>query len=169
MRLIRFPAQQSVPVRGWGFTLIELLIALAILAVLATMVLPVAQLAIQRQKETELRQALREIRSAIDGYKRAFDQGRIQRGINDTGYPPALKTLVEGVEDLKDPRRNKIYFLRRVPRDPFSDSTSPDAGDTWNKRAYASEATEPKEGGDIYDVASRSPRIGLNGQAYNQW
>jgi general secretion pathway protein G len=169
MRLTRSPAQRPASARGRGFTLIELLIALAILAVLATMVLPVAQLAIQRQRETELRQALREIRSAIDGYKRAFDQGRIQRSVNDTGYPPALKTLVDGVEDLKDPRRNKIYFLRRVPRDPFSDSTSPDAADTWNKRAYASEPAEPKEGDDIYDVASRSPRVGLNGQAYSQW
>jgi len=155
--------------RSRGFTLIELLIALAILAVLATSVLPVAELTIQRHKEQELRASLREIRSAIDAYKRPFDEGRMLRTVNVTGYPASLQVLVDGVEDVKDPKRSKIYFLRRIPRDPMADDSITSPQDTWAKRAYASEAAEPKEGDDVYDVMSRSTKTGLNGQAYAQW
>lgn len=155
--------------RARGFTLIELLVTLAILAVLATSVLPVAELTIQRQKEQDLRLALREIRVAIDAYKRAYDEGRMLRSVNVTGYPRTLEALVEGVEDVKDPRRSKMYFLRRVPRDPMEPNTALSAEDTWARRAYASEAAEPKEGDDVYDVMSRSGKTGLNGVAYSKW
>jgi len=152
-----------------GFTLIELLITLAILAVLATTVLPVAQVSVQRQKEQELRIALREIRNAIDAYKRAYDEGHMVQVLNATGYPPTLAILVEGVEDVKNPRHVKMYFLRRVPRDPFAGNLAQENADTWAKRAYASEAVAPSEGEDVYDVMSKSAAVGLNGLPYNKW
>lgn len=155
--------------RARGFTLIELLVTLAILAVLATAVLPVAEVAVQRQKEQDLRIALREIRGAIDAYKRAYDEGHMLRAINSTGYPKTLQVLVEGVEDAKDPRRAKMYFLRRIPRDPMAPDENIGAADTWLKRAYASEPDPPAEGDDVYDVVSRSTKTGLNGLPYGKW
>jgi general secretion pathway protein G len=152
-----------------GFTLIELLVTLAILSLLGALVIPVAQTAITRTKETELRRNLREIRKGIDDYKRAFDENRIPKKLGATGYPPTLEVLVEGVVDLRSPRRAKIFFLRRVPRDPFASDPELTAAETWGKRSYASEADEPREGEDVYDVYSRSGRTGLNGIPYRQW
>ena len=158
---------------GWtrssGFTLIELLVTLAIMATLASLVVPVAQVQIQRSKEQQLRAALREIRTAIDAYKKAGDDGRIRREAGTTGYPKTLELLAEGVEDQRDPKRKKLFFLRQVPRDPFYDEATTRSPDNWLKRSYASEANEPAEGDDVYDVRSRSPLIGLNGAALNQW
>ncbi len=152
-----------------GFTLIELLVTLAILALLGTIVAPAAQVTIQRRHEQELRVALREIRGAIDAYKKASDEGRIARTAGATGYPPKLETLVDGVIDLRNPKRGKVFFLRRLPRDPFGANADQSDADTWAKRSYASEASDPREGDDVYDVMSTSDKVGLNGIAYKKW
>ncbi|GAB3371123.1 type II secretion system protein [Massilia agri] len=152
-----------------GFTLIELLVTLAILALLGTMVVPVAQITSQRRDEAELRRSLREIRAGIDAFKKASDEGRVAKAAGATGYPPRLEMLVEGVRDMRSPKEAKIYFMRRLPRDPFhTDPETPDA-DTWGKRSYASEPDEPKEGEDVYDVYSMSEKAGMNGIPYRRW
>jgi general secretion pathway protein G len=157
------------PVRTRGFTLIELLVTLAILALLGTLVVPVAQTTAQRRNEAELRRALREIRQGIDAYKKASDEGRIKKEIGATGYPAKLELLVDGVTDQRSPKHAKIYFLRRLPRDPFSADPELADAQTWAKRSYASEPNEPKEGEDVYDVYSTSAKVGLNGIPYTRW
>ncbi len=152
-----------------GFTLIELLVVLAIVALLASIVLPVAQVTLQRQKEQELRISLRELRAAIDAYKRAHDGGRIERKVGASGYPPTLEILVDGVEDIRSPQKQRIYFLRQIPKDPLSDNADTPAAASWGKRSYASTADEPKEGDDVYDIHTQSLKTGLNGVAYRKW
>ncbi|MFZ4536461.1 type IV pilin protein [Propionivibrio sp.] len=168
-RLLALPCRQprTSPIRG--FSLIELMITLAIVAVLASIVVPVAQTSIQHSKEQDLRLALRDLRAAIDQYKKAHDEGRIRKSLGDTGYPKKLTSLVEGEEDARDPKHRKIYFLRQIPRDPMQPDADVAAEDTWSTRAYASEPDNPQAGEDIYDVHSKSAGIGLNGVPYRQW
>lgn len=151
-----------------GFTLIELLVTVTIVAILASVALPLSELSQQRAKENELRQDLREIRTAIDAYKQAVDEGRILKSLDQSGYPPRLSILVDGAVDAKSPVAQKIYFLRRIPKDPFGDEAS-DAESSWRKRSYDSPSDVPREGGDVYDVYSSSTRTGLNGIPYKEW
>lgn len=151
-----------------GFTLIEMMVTLAIISVLAMLVVPVAQLGVQRAKEQELRSALREIRNAIDAYKAASDEGRIARDALASGYPASLQVLLEGSEDRQHPKQ-KLRFLRRLPRDPFFPEAGVPPEQTWGLRSYASEANDPHEGADVYDVHSNSTLNGLNGLAYKDW
>jgi len=145
-----------------GFTLIELLIVVAIVALLASVAAPLAELGWQRSKEQDLRHALREIRGAIDAYKRAADEGQIEKKADASGYPPTLATLVEGV-DVKDKAQGgKLYFLRRIPKDPLT-------GEDWGVRSYASPADSPQPGKDVFDVYSRSEDMGLNRIPYREW
>ncbi len=152
-----------------GFTLIELMMTLAIMAVLAMVSIPLAQTALQRAKEQELRRSLIQVRDAIDTYKKAADQGRIELKIGDTGYPHGLRDLVDGVRDMKSPDGRKLYFLRAVPRDPLAadPDVAPDA--SWGLRSYASSADDPRPGPDVYDVYSLATGKGLNGVPYRQW
>ena len=159
----------AMPGRARGFTLIELLVTVAILGLLAALVVPVAQVTVQRRNEAELRTALYQIRKAIDDYKQAYDDGRVAKTIGSNGYPKSLEQLVEGVPDLRSPKRAKIYFLRRVPRDPFNSDSELTGAQTWGKRSYASEAEDPREGEDVYDVYSLSDKVGLNGIPYRKW
>lgn len=152
-----------------GFTLIELLITVAIIATLASIAMPLSELAVQRSKEQDLRKALRDIRDALDAYKRASDEGRIVRAADQSGFPPTLNVLVEGVADAKSPAGNRIYFLRRVPRDPMHSDTAAPAASTWRLRSYASPPDRPEPGRDVFDVFSASDKLGLNGVPYREW
>jgi general secretion pathway protein G len=144
-----------------GFTLIELVITVAIVAVLASVAMPLNELVAQRAKEQDLRRALREMRAALDAYKQASDEGRILKRVGESGYPKRLEDLVQGVEDQKSVKKERLFFLRRIPADPF--------GETWGKRSYASPPDDPREGDDVFDVYSLAPGAGLNGRPYREW
>jgi general secretion pathway protein G len=151
-----------------GFTLIELVITVAIVAVLASVAMPLNELVVQRAKEQDLRRALRELRDGIDAHKQAFDEGRIVKRVGESGYPKKLEDLAAGVEDQKSPKKERIYFLRRIPRDPFAPEALA-AAETWGKRSYASPPEEPRDGDDVFDVYSLSPASGINGRPYKEW
>lgn len=150
-----------------GYTVIELLVVLAVMGVLAMLVFPLTEMNVQRDKEAELKRALWKIRDAIDAYKKAQDEGRFAVAPTLTGYPPTLETLTQGVPD-KQSGGQLIYFLRRVPRDPFADEALP-AIKTWGIRSYESGADRPQAGSDVYDVFSKSTRTGLNGLPLKDW
>lgn len=159
------------PPAARGFTLVEMLVVCAMMSILAMAVLPLAEISLARWKERELRAALREIRGAIDAYKKAADQiGTPKSGESgESGYPPSLQALVDG---LADPRPRapspRLVFLRRVPRDPFApDGVVPEQ--SWGLRSYASPAHAPRPGVDVYDVYSLSARTGSNGIALRNW
>lgn len=164
---MQFTATNAAAERG--FTLIELVITVAILSILASVALPLSEMVVQRAKEQDLRRALREIRAGIDAHKQAFDDGHIRKQVGASGYPPRLEDLVNGVEDQKSPRKDKIYFLRRIPRDPFATDTNLQSAETWGKRSYASSVDDPREGDDVFDIYSRADGKGLNGRPYREW
>jgi general secretion pathway protein G len=152
-----------------GFTLIELVITVAIVGILAMTAMPLIEMTAKRQKESELRAALREIRSGLDAYRRAYEEGKFEKKVDESGYPHHLDDLAKGVENVKDPKKAKLYFLRRLPRDPFADDPTLQAEQTWGKRSYASPPDAPVEGDDVFDVYSLSKDVGLNGTPYREW
>lgn len=163
------------PVRG--FTLIELVVTLALVSVLAMTALPLYEVVGTRLKESELRGALRTLRAALDAYKGAADSGQIKREANDSGYPPSLEILVQGIDvgvpgavnADGTPAVKKLVFLRSIPRDPFHTDPKVPAAATWATRAYGSPPDAPVAGADVFDVASTSARVGSNGIPYDQW
>lgn len=152
-----------------GFSLIELMVTLAILALLASVAVPFAQLVQQRHKETELRTALRDIRTALDAYRQAVKEGRVESPADASGYPPDLDVLWQGVVDKKRLDGGKLYFLRRLPRDPFYPDSAADPATTWGLRSYESPPDAPAPGRDVFDVYSLSPATGLDGVPYRAW
>lgn len=150
-----------------GFTLVELLVVMALLGVLGTMVMPLAEITVQRERERELKRALWQIRDAIDAYQRAAKSGGIAVPQGTPTYPASLTALVEGIADVRNPGQ-KLYFLRRIPRDPFA-AAELSAEASWALRSYQSSPEQPQPGADVYDVASRSSRVGLNGVPLKDW
>ncbi|CAN5817925.1 hypothetical protein BH11PSE8_BH11PSE8_39930 [soil metagenome] len=158
-----------------GFTFVELLITLALIGLLSMLALPLYEVTATRAKESELRQALQTIRAGIDAYKAAVDAGNLPRQAGESGYPASLEQLTQPLElagkrDASDTiAARRMVILRRLPRDPFAADAAASPESTWNTRAYASRADDPQPGADVFDVASRSPRIGLDGTAYASW
>ncbi|KQW42930.1 MULTISPECIES: type II secretion system protein [unclassified Roseateles] len=151
-----------------GFSVIELLVVLALLSVLATVAMPLAQTVQQRERERELKRALWTIRDGIDAYRRAVDElppATFER--TASGYPPSLQALVQGLPDARAAGGRRL-FLRSIPRDPFATTDLP-ADRTWKLRSYASDASRPQAGDDVYDVHSGSSVVALSGQPVSEW
>jgi general secretion pathway protein G len=151
-------------VRAWrGFTLIELIITVFIVSILVGVAVPLARNSIHRQKEVALREALREMRTALDKYKDATDRGFIPMKVDTEGYPETLKVLVDGV-DVNGTVGKKMKFLRRIPLDPMTNSTE------WGQRSYQDDPKSNSWGGqDVFDVYTKSQGTALDGTKYKDW
>jgi len=153
--------------RKRGFTLVEMLVTLTILAILASAVIPLTKVAVKREKELELRRNLRLIREAIDAYKRLADEKKIEVEEDTEGYPPDLETLVKGVtliEKGKESNTKIVRFLRRIPKDPMTNSYD------WKLRSYQDDPDSDIWGGEnVYDVSTRSQATALDGSKYKDW
>lgn len=153
---------------GRGFTLVELMVTLTLMGILALAVVPLAQLSVKRQQERALREALHDIRHALDAWKQAVNRGQIPADLTESGYPPSLEALVVGVDDVSTAEARRLRFLRRVPPDPFAPADMP-AAQGWGLRSYASEPDRPRPGEDVFDVYSRAEGVGLDGRPYGEW
>ena len=155
--------RRSGPAQG-GLTLVELIVAATLLAILSMVALPLARVQLMRERERELRRALREMRTAIDKYKDAADRGMVQVKLGTEGYPESLEVLVEGVKMANSPEGKRLKLLRRIPRDPMTNSTE------WGLRSYQDEADSTASGGEnVFDVYTRSQGTALDGSKYSEW
>jgi general secretion pathway protein G len=152
-----------------GFSYIELVISITILALLATVAVPYLESTVKRHKESELKGDLRDIRLAIDAYKKAYNEGHMLQVVGESGYPKRLEDLVIGIPDLTDPGKKLLRFMRKLPADPMFLGSYESPSETWGKRSYESDAESPREGVDVYDIYSLSEEKGLNGSFYRQW
>ena len=150
--------------RQRGLTYVEMLVTIAVLSILAAAVIPIAKTGMRREKEIELRQSLRKIRTAIDQYKEFCDNGMIQKeGIDSECYPPELEVLVEGVSQVGTLDK-KLKFLRRIPKDPFTNSTE------WGMRSYQDDFDSTSWGRqNVYDVYTQFDGTALDGTEYQTW
>ena len=150
-----------------GYTFVELLVVTALVAVLASAVMPLARVTLQRQKEIELRRTLREMRTAIDHYKDAADQGQIavtELKTQNEGYPAKLEVLVEGIPAGGSIKDRKLKFLRRIPVDPMTGTTE------WGMRSYQDDPDSGSWGGqNVFDVYTKSDGVALDGSKYKDW
>jgi len=151
-----------------GFTLVELVITVAIIGLLASVAAPLTETVVRRSKEKELKASLRAIRDAIDAHKDAADSNRISKPAGDSGYPASLDVLVAGVIDRTQAAGGRIYFLRRMPRDPFADPALT-AAQTWGLRSSDSPPDAPQAGKDVFDVRSLSEGKALDGTLLRDW
>jgi general secretion pathway protein G len=150
--------------RARGYTFLELLIVSAIILILASAVMPLARITATRQREAELRRALREMRTAIDRHKDAADAGQISLSQDAEGYPPDLESLVEGVPVVNDQTGRKLKFLRRVPIDPMTGT------DEWGLRSYQDDPKSTRWGGqNVFDVYTTFNGTALDGTRYRDW
>ena len=146
--------------RERGLSLVELIVAIAILAILAGMAVPLARTTVRRAKERELRRDLWEMRDAIDRYKDAADRGAFQIKVGTEGYPPDLETLVKGV----DSNGKKLRFLRRIPVDPMTGNSE------WGMRSMQDEPDSSSWGGqNVFDVYTKAQGTALDGTKYEEW
>lgn len=153
-----------------GFTLIEMLVTLTLLAILATAIFPLAKTAVKREREIELQRNLRIIREAIDAYKKLADEQKIEFDEDTEGYPPDLETLVEGVEVIEEgkegeePETKIVKFLRRIPKDPMTNSFE------WGLRSYQDDLDSDVWGGEnVYDIYTKSLATALDGTKHREW
>ena len=150
-----------------GYSFVELLVVSAIVLVLASAVMPLTRVTMQRQREAELRRGLRQMRTAIDRYKDAVDLGMIggvEVDADNEGYPASLEILVEGVAVANDATGRRMRFLRRIPFDPMTQSRD------WGLRSYEDEPDSRRWSGDnVYDVYTRSRATALDGTRYDEW
>lgn len=156
-----------------GFTLIEMVVVVAIVGVLAAAAVPVVEFSVRRTQESALREGLRSLRQALDAHKAAVDSKRIAPGPSGSAWPARLDALVQGVPLLDAQGQasadsKRLYLLRRLPRDPFADRALP-AAETWALRSSQSPPDAPQAGDDIFDVASRSTLVALDGSRYSDW
>jgi general secretion pathway protein G len=164
--------RSALPARQ-GFTLIEMIVTLTVLAILAAVAMPIAKTAIQRDKELELRRALREIREALDAYKKLADEKKIEVEEDSEGYPPDLETLVKGVEVQESQEggeeggkasKKTIRFLRRIPKDPMTGTVE------WGLRSYQDDPDSDVWGEEnVYDIHTKSGAKALDGSRYRDW
>lgn len=156
-------APRRAATRQAGYTLVELVMVCALMIILAAAVVPVGRFAHKREREIELRVALREMRNALDEHKRYSDAGLIPVELGTDGYPKELEVLVDGVQ-LVGQVEKKVKFLRRIPLDPMTGERE------WGLRSYQDEPDSESWGGeDVYDVYSLSEGVGLNGVPYREW